>query len=40
MGREKVAEYWFPGPVSSALRVLRAVNILSWDEVGYARLLE
>ena len=40
MGREKPAEYWFPGPVSSALRVLRAVEILSWDEVGYARLLE
>ena len=40
MGREKLAEYWFPGPVSSALRVLRAVKILSWDEVGYARLLE
>ena len=40
MGREKPAEYWFPGPVSSALRVMRAVKILSWDEVGYARLLE
>ena len=40
MGREKPAEYWFPGPVSSALRVLRAVKNLSWDAVGYARLLE
>ena len=30
MGREKPAEYWFPGPVRSALRVLRAVKILSW----------
>ena len=40
MGREKPAEYWFPGAVGSALRVLRAVKILSWDEVGYARLLE
>ena len=40
MGREKLAEYWFPRPVSSALRVLRAVKVLSWDEVGYASLLE
>ena len=40
MGREKPAEYWIPGPVSSALRVLRAVKVLSWDEAGYARLLE
>ena len=40
MGREKPEDYWFPGPVSSALRVLRAVKILSWDEVGCARLLE
>ena len=40
MDREKPGEYWFPGPLSSALRVLRAVKILSWDEVGYARLLE
>ena len=39
-GREKPAECWFPGPVSSALRVLRAVKVLSWDEVGYTRLLE
>ena len=40
MGREKLAQYWFPEPVSSVLRVLRAVKILSWDEVGFARLLE
>ena len=39
-GREKPAEYWFPGPVRSALRVLRAVKNLSWDEFVYARLLE
>ena len=40
MDREKPGEYWFPGPLSSALASSESSQILSWDEVGYARLLE